>query len=489
MRRLPALILFVLAILSSSIAFAQTGDTDGDGVGDARDRCPTTAGPTALMGCPDGDNDGVADVDDACAAVPGVPENRGCPPDSDGDGVGDFEDRCPTEGGPSQNGGCPLPATHAETIAPTSTPSLQLNPLIPPADGPCVAAPYLAGRVNARNAPGATAEVVAILEPNVLYPVRGLVALPDEEESYLVIKLEDLIVTSIAPAGSTGPFDPAFLGGVFVAASTMKIGGDCGPTPVALLVPAIQKVRQAAARAYVKTAKLFVRKSGGVGEYMKIRLTDILVSSLLDTSAGHGTGSGAGKVSYSDLSFIVATVIEGEDGAEVLFDMTEVDPSAASADYLLLLDDIKGESSDEAAPTPVMDAILQVLVLAAKLNDGSESSGDAATCEGQAIDQLKAQGATVQVMVTDSGLDFVLALPDGSQPDPIPPCAAAAGGEISIESFSWGNNPQGSLVKVGPGVLTLGNGMSFSDDGAVCIDMQPADSPPLCVPTELPAVQ
>lgn len=54
-----------------------SGDTDGDGVRDAEDRCPDTAGP-APTGCPDRDGDGVADVYDLCPDEPGNGAD-GCP--------------------------------------------------------------------------------------------------------------------------------------------------------------------------------------------------------------------------------------------------------------------------------------------------------------------------------------------------------------------------------------------------------------------------
>ncbi len=82
-------------------------DTDGDGIPDASDRCPTAAGPAALMGCPDTDGDGVADIDDKCPAVAGLAQYMGCP-DTDGDGVPDNMDDCPNEAGPASNKGCPL---------------------------------------------------------------------------------------------------------------------------------------------------------------------------------------------------------------------------------------------------------------------------------------------------------------------------------------------------------------------------------------------
>nr|WP_277602213.1 thrombospondin type 3 repeat-containing protein [Nocardioides sp. KC13] len=53
------------------------GDTDGDGVVDADDRCPENPGP-APTGCPDGDGDGVPDVYDLCPDEPGNGAN-GCP--------------------------------------------------------------------------------------------------------------------------------------------------------------------------------------------------------------------------------------------------------------------------------------------------------------------------------------------------------------------------------------------------------------------------
>jgi outer membrane protein OmpA-like peptidoglycan-associated protein len=95
-------------------------DSDGDGVPDAEDACPTIVGdatPGAYRrGCPpDRDRDGIFDVDDRCPDEPGVesadPAKNGCPPDSDGDGIPDAKDACPHEKGePSADpklNGCP----------------------------------------------------------------------------------------------------------------------------------------------------------------------------------------------------------------------------------------------------------------------------------------------------------------------------------------------------------------------------------------------
>ena len=90
-------------------------DTDGDGVLDRHDECPTVPGPIENRGCPwgDTDNDGVLDKDDKCPDVPGPVENEGCPwKDTDGDGVPDKDDKCPTEAGLPEKQGCPK--THAD---------------------------------------------------------------------------------------------------------------------------------------------------------------------------------------------------------------------------------------------------------------------------------------------------------------------------------------------------------------------------------------
>jgi hypothetical protein len=52
-------------------------DSDGDGVSDGNDRCPSVPGPTP-SGCPDTDGDGVPDVSDLCPSEPGNGA-QGCP--------------------------------------------------------------------------------------------------------------------------------------------------------------------------------------------------------------------------------------------------------------------------------------------------------------------------------------------------------------------------------------------------------------------------
>ena len=92
---------------------APAEDTDGDGLNDDVDACPTEPedrdGFEDENGCPDPDNDadGVLDAEDACPMVAGVPSERGCPlPDRDGDTVLDAVDNCPDEPGTVPNHGC-----------------------------------------------------------------------------------------------------------------------------------------------------------------------------------------------------------------------------------------------------------------------------------------------------------------------------------------------------------------------------------------------
>ena len=72
-------------------------DSDGDGVVDNDDLCPTQGGIVGADGCPlDSDGDGVVDNDDLCPTQGGIVGADGCPLDSDGDGVVDNNDLCPS---------------------------------------------------------------------------------------------------------------------------------------------------------------------------------------------------------------------------------------------------------------------------------------------------------------------------------------------------------------------------------------------------------
>jgi OOP family OmpA-OmpF porin len=86
-------------------------DTDGDGINDDNDKCPTVKGIAKYNGCPipDRDKDGINDEEDKCPDVPGVARYQGCPvPDRDRDGINDEEDKCPDVPGVKENNGCPI---------------------------------------------------------------------------------------------------------------------------------------------------------------------------------------------------------------------------------------------------------------------------------------------------------------------------------------------------------------------------------------------
>lgn len=109
------------------------GDTDGDGIKDDEDNCPTEPedfdgfqdtradSPPGRYGCPDpdNDNDGIPDVDDRCPDEAedkdGDQDEDGCPEgrdgDRDNDGILDSRDLCPSEpedkDGFQDEDGCP----------------------------------------------------------------------------------------------------------------------------------------------------------------------------------------------------------------------------------------------------------------------------------------------------------------------------------------------------------------------------------------------
>ncbi len=90
-------------------------DPDKDGILADADACPKEPEDVDSFedtdGCPDPDNDkdGVLDPVDECPMVPGIPVMKGCPdPDRDNDTVVDRLDNCPDEPGPVENQGCKL---------------------------------------------------------------------------------------------------------------------------------------------------------------------------------------------------------------------------------------------------------------------------------------------------------------------------------------------------------------------------------------------
>lgn len=174
-------VLFGVMVLPGAVGITAQGDSDGDGLPDSVDACPTQPGPRENSGCPlptpvpDTDGDGLIDTVDACPTVAGPRENSGCPvvvpptntpipppptpiPDSDGDGLPDNADACPTQPGPRENGGCPIPdnpppaSATADSVPPDNSsvgPDSDGDGL-PDADDAC---PFGAGRIEDRGCP------------------------------------------------------------------------------------------------------------------------------------------------------------------------------------------------------------------------------------------------------------------------------------------------------------------------------------------------
>jgi serine/threonine protein kinase len=107
-------LLISLAMSIGLVYVMEYQDSDGDGIVDTRDLCPSEYGDYSNDGCPmsDMDNDGVEDQYDNCANESGPIENSGCPwPDSDEDGVLDKDDACPETYGDGSDG-CPSEGSH-----------------------------------------------------------------------------------------------------------------------------------------------------------------------------------------------------------------------------------------------------------------------------------------------------------------------------------------------------------------------------------------
>ncbi|MEM9861187.1 MAG: OmpA family protein [Myxococcota bacterium] len=102
-------------------------DNDNDNVLDVNDECPMDPEDMDTFedenGCPDPDNDqdGVLDTEDECPMQPEdmdqFEDENGCPdPDNDEDGVMDTADQCPIEAGVVANNGCPDSDRDGDTV-------------------------------------------------------------------------------------------------------------------------------------------------------------------------------------------------------------------------------------------------------------------------------------------------------------------------------------------------------------------------------------
>lgn len=144
---LIGLVVLVLLVFAA-VAFAQTGDSDGDGVSNRIDRCPTVPGPPENSGCPLPDSGGI--------------------PDKDGDGVADYVDHCPDQAGTGFTEGCPV-----DTSPDTPPDSAADNPPAAPAvmiwdsttECRVGVSPALGTSVNIREQPTTSATIIGQLLP------------------------------------------------------------------------------------------------------------------------------------------------------------------------------------------------------------------------------------------------------------------------------------------------------------------------------------
>jgi len=117
-------------ILDAPCPIPEPVDSDGDGVIDSKDKCPSTPAGRKVDadGCElDGDRDGIVDALDKCPNTPAgrKVDAQGCELDSDGDGIVDALDKCPTIFAKTADG-CPLPVVTepaaVSTVAPVAAP-------------------------------------------------------------------------------------------------------------------------------------------------------------------------------------------------------------------------------------------------------------------------------------------------------------------------------------------------------------------------------
>ena len=130
---LAGLLAVLLLLLAPLWAVAK--DKDGDGIADAKDKCPDQLedfdGDQDEDGCPDdrdSDGDGILDSKDLCPTLPedkdGALDTDGCPDlkdDKDEDSVPDAQDECPYEPEDHDNfqdlDGCPDPDNDSDGMA------------------------------------------------------------------------------------------------------------------------------------------------------------------------------------------------------------------------------------------------------------------------------------------------------------------------------------------------------------------------------------
>ncbi|MCC6612799.1 MAG: thrombospondin type 3 repeat-containing protein [Anaerolineae bacterium] len=198
-------------------------------------QAPFTVTPPVVV---DSDGDGLPDANDSCPQQAGPRENVGCPQqtvDSDGDGLPDDVDACPNIAGPRESGGC----------APSPSPQPQIVQPQLPTTGSCVIATLDANNVNVREQPTTESAIVGALDPTQIYDVIG----QNADGSWFQVNVNaGWVAGFVTRRGGDCTNLPQADGAPAPTAPQDLAPAPSDPQAVGLLVPAVQKVREAAAR-------------------------------------------------------------------------------------------------------------------------------------------------------------------------------------------------------------------------------------------------
>lgn len=186
---------------------------------------PTSVPPSPPPNIMDTDGDGIPDADDACPTIPGPRENQGCPD-------GSPNEPPPSNDPPPANEPPANPNPSGDSSAP-SEPSEPPQSDAPPFEAPrlptdsCSVTPNGDYRVNLRNTPDFEGEIIARLLPGVVYPAAGYIIV-DGEIWFLFPELAD----------SNGD-------GAYGSRSVLFASAACPQLDETALLPAVQAAREA----------------------------------------------------------------------------------------------------------------------------------------------------------------------------------------------------------------------------------------------------
>jgi hypothetical protein len=176
-------------------------DRDGDGVPDSVDNCDSQRGPSSNAGCPEGDGSTCGGNGSGGNSGDNSGGNQATA-DTDGDGLDDPNDQCPTVLGTADNNGCPG-GTEEPCPEQASTPSCEpTEPPRFPTDRCYVAT---AGRqdVNVRSELSLAADILGVLSAGNIYEAEIVLGENDEPWARL-LDTSTIVLAHPADAGKEG---------------------------------------------------------------------------------------------------------------------------------------------------------------------------------------------------------------------------------------------------------------------------------------------